>query len=284
MDHSLKNRNFFLFILPYLLLLVHNLMPLFRIHWHINLPFYSSLDLPLQVFRLMRKFLESTTWNCFSGEEAPYRVWTYAPGLSAEHRRWSAVCGGAGRFDASSAQLAGSRLLSVEGRQAVVLQVRTPSQGFQSYSVHGRSLASRRSRWLSAQTIHQGSAKLESVNGSEDLFFQCTKSWKLYKPWKERHQTPSLTVMFKRRSSHTETTRPFAHIDSLVSGNMYVDNIFCIYIGNCLDLPPLPDVPLSQSSKNYSPSGSWNQPVDSKVTRCKSDNGQIYTCKKGSPI
>lgn len=127
----------------------------------------------------MRKFLESTTWNCFSGEEAPYRVWTYAPGLSAEHRRWSAVCGGAGRFDASSAQLAGSQLLSVEGRQAVVLQVRTPSQGFQSYSVHGRSLASHRSRWLSAQTIHQGSAKLESVNWSEDLFFQCTKSWEV---------------------------------------------------------------------------------------------------------
>lgn len=38
------------------------------------------------------------------------------PGRGAEHRRWSAACGGAGRCDADSAQLAGSRLLSAEGR------------------------------------------------------------------------------------------------------------------------------------------------------------------------
>lgn len=156
--------------------MVHNLMLLLRRHWHSNLPFYSSLDFPLRVFRLARKFLGSTRWNCF-GEA--WRGWTYSPGLSAGHPQWSAACAGAARLDAGSAQPPGSQLSSVEVRQGGALQVTTPSQGCQSCSVHGRSWASHRSRWPSAQTTHQGSAKLQSANWSEDSFFQCTKAWEL---------------------------------------------------------------------------------------------------------
>lgn len=151
-------------------------MPLLRRRWHSNLPFYSSLDFTLRVFRLARKFLGSTRWNCF-GEA--WRGWTHSPGPSAGHRQWSAACAGAVRLGAGSAQPPGSRLSSAQVTQGGALQVTTPSQGCQSCSVHGHSWASRRSRWPSAQTTHQGSAKLQRVNWSEDSFFQCTRAWEI---------------------------------------------------------------------------------------------------------
>lgn len=151
-------------------------MPLLRRHWHSTLHFCSNLDFTLWVFRLARKFLESTRWNCF-GEA--WRGWSYSPGLSAGHPRWSAACAGAARLDAGSAQPPGSQLWSAEVTQGGALQVTAPSQGCQSFSVHGRSWASRRSRWPSAQTTHQGSAKLQSVNWSEESFLWCTKAWEV---------------------------------------------------------------------------------------------------------
>lgn len=151
-------------------------MLLLRRHWHSNLPFYSSLDFTLQVLRLARKFLESARWNSF-GEA--WRGWTYSPGLSAGHPRWSAACAGSAQLDAGSAQPPGSRLSSAQVRQGGAPQVTTPSQGCQSCSVHGHSWASHMSRWPSAQTTHQGSAKLQSVNWSEDSFFWCTKAWEV---------------------------------------------------------------------------------------------------------
>lgn len=100
----LKTQLFICFLSSYLVLLVH----VYIFWYHFSDAISTPPHLPVPVYLSLGVVILSGNSKGIQ-QQIP-------PGRGAEHRRWSAACGGAGRCDADSTQLAGSRLLSAEGR------------------------------------------------------------------------------------------------------------------------------------------------------------------------